>query len=104
MDFDVKRSLTVDEARAALVAELEEEVVNFGESEALSEFNWRDNITLCSMDDRRRLAMIEALWAEGKVSLKEVIGVVWRDAPGVSKYNSRAWKRAREEYRRLTGR
>lgn len=56
-----------------------------------------------SKKDLERLAIIKVLHEEGKTTLKAIIAAVWSDYPGVEKYNSRAWKEAREEYRRLTG-
>lgn len=53
--------------------------------------------------DVERLNLIEQLREEGKTTLKEVIAAVWADIPGVEKYKSRTWQKAREEYRRLTG-
>jgi energy-coupling factor transporter ATP-binding protein EcfA2 len=58
---------------------------------------------LLSEDDGRRLEHIQQLWGQEKTTLKEIISEVWADVPGVDKYSSRAWKKAREEYRRLTG-
>jgi hypothetical protein len=56
-----------------------------------------------SEDDAKRLEHIKQLWDEGRETLKEIVGEVWSDISGVDKYSSRAWKKAREEYRRLTG-
>lgn len=53
--------------------------------------------------DVEKLKLIEQLIGEGKTTLKEIIAVVWADIPGVEKYKSRTWQKAREEYRRLTG-
>jgi hypothetical protein len=53
--------------------------------------------------DEDRLEAIRLLWFEGKRSLKDIIHVVWSDIEGVENYGSRQWRRAREEYRRLTG-
>jgi hypothetical protein len=53
--------------------------------------------------DVERLKLIEQLRESGKTTLKELIAVVWADIPGTEKYKSRTWQKAREEYRRLTG-
>lgn len=56
-----------------------------------------------SRKDEERLEIIKKIWAEGKTTLKEIVHVVWCDVEGVETYGSRPWRKAREEYRRLTG-
>jgi hypothetical protein len=56
-----------------------------------------------SVKDLERIKKIKALAEAGKTTLKEIIPEVWSDIPGIEKYKSRVWQKAREEYRRLTG-
>ena len=54
-------------------------------------------------EDTVRLEKIHDFWASGEQRLSIIIPSVWSDFPGAGKVDSRAYKKCREEYRRLTG-
>lgn len=54
-------------------------------------------------EDLVRLERIHEFWAKGERRLKVIIPAVWCDVAGVEVIDSRAFKKARSEFRRLTG-
>ena len=62
-----------------------------------------DGLTEFSPEDLERLEQIHDFWAQGERRLKIIIPAVWGDIDGTEKLYSRAYRKCREEYRRLTG-
>ncbi|MFB2920301.1 MULTISPECIES: hypothetical protein [Aerosakkonema] len=73
-------------------------------SDAIGADSQADNIGKSVVDDASRLEQIHEFWASGKFALSVILPSVWRDIKGVEKMGSRAWRKARAEYKRLTGR